>query len=46
MCFLGKSPFLLLSQDEYSEHRAPINQCRFSRTGHSVATLDADGIVK
>ena len=33
-------------QEEYSEHQSSITHCRFSATGHSVATLDVDGVVK
>ncbi|KAJ8317213.1 hypothetical protein KUTeg_005117 [Tegillarca granosa] len=39
-------PFLLLSQEEYSEHRSAISYGRFSNTGHYVATVDVDGVVK
>ncbi|XP_036368217.1 WD repeat-containing protein 91 isoform X1 [Octopus sinensis] len=39
-------PFLLLSQEEYGEHRSGICYCRFSNSGQYVASLDADGVVK
>ncbi|XP_013383261.1 WD repeat-containing protein 91 [Lingula anatina] len=41
-----KSPFMLLSQDNYTEHRSSIIHCRFSNTGHCIASADVDGIVK
>ncbi|XP_069139768.1 WD repeat-containing protein 91-like isoform X2 [Argopecten irradians] len=39
-------PFILLSQEEYSEHRAALSYCRFSNTGQYVASVDVDGVVK
>ncbi|OWF40423.1 WD repeat-containing protein 91 [Mizuhopecten yessoensis] len=39
-------PFLLLSQEEYCEHRAALSYCRFSNTGQYVASVDVDGVVK
>ncbi|GAB1607859.1 hypothetical protein Ahia01_001069800, partial [Argonauta hians] len=39
-------PFLLLSQEEYGEHRSGICYCRFSNSSQYVASLDADGVVK
>ncbi|CAL1527973.1 unnamed protein product [Lymnaea stagnalis] len=40
------SPFLLLEEDEYTEHSSAASFCRFSLTGQYVASLDVDGIVK
>ncbi|CAE1317798.1 WD repeat-containing protein 91 [Acanthosepion pharaonis] len=42
----NESPFILLSQEEYTEHRSGICYCRFSNSGQYVASLDADGVVK
>lgn len=38
--------FLLLSQEEYGEHRAPVCHCRFNTSGSSVVSADVDGVVK
>ncbi|CAH1783823.1 unnamed protein product, partial [Owenia fusiformis] len=38
-------PFLLLGQEEYSEHYSSVTHCRFSRSSNTVATSDADGVV-
>ncbi|XP_023724016.1 WD repeat-containing protein 91 isoform X2 [Cryptotermes secundus] len=38
--------FLLLSQEEYVEHRAPVCHCRFNSSGSTVVSADVDGIVK
>ncbi|XP_060564424.1 WD repeat-containing protein 91-like [Ruditapes philippinarum] len=43
---IHEKPFLLLSQDEYSEHRASISYARFSNSGQYVASVDVDGVVK
>ncbi|XP_076461207.1 WD repeat-containing protein 91-like [Babylonia areolata] len=39
-------PFLVLSDDVYLEHRSAVCYSRFSLSGHHVASLDTDGIVK
>ncbi|KAL8579039.1 hypothetical protein ACOMHN_035978 [Nucella lapillus] len=39
-------PFLVLSDDVYQEHQSAVCYSRFSLSGHHVASLDADGIVK
>ncbi|KAH3787615.1 hypothetical protein DPMN_165741 [Dreissena polymorpha] len=39
-------PFLLLSQDEYGEHRSSISYARFSNSGQYIASVDVDGVVK
>ncbi|XP_053407705.1 WD repeat-containing protein 91-like [Mercenaria mercenaria] len=43
---IHEKPFLLLSQDEYSEHRASVSYARFSNSGQYVASVDVDGVVK
>ncbi|XP_072031110.1 WD repeat-containing protein 91-like isoform X1 [Amphiura filiformis] len=42
----GAPPFLVLSQDEYTEHHSSISACRFSPSGTTVASMDVDGVVK
>ncbi|KAL3865137.1 hypothetical protein ACJMK2_006758 [Sinanodonta woodiana] len=39
-------PFILLSQEEYTEHRSSVSYCRFSNSGQHVASVDVDGVVK
>ncbi|XP_076104338.1 WD repeat-containing protein 91-like isoform X4 [Mytilus galloprovincialis] len=41
-----KCPFLLLSQEDYIEHRAAISYSKFSNTGQYIASVDVDGVVK
>ncbi|XP_052772488.1 WD repeat-containing protein 91-like isoform X1 [Mya arenaria] len=41
-----EKPFLLLSQDEYNEHRSAISYARFSNSGQYIASVDVDGVVK
>ncbi|KAI0211008.1 WD repeat-containing protein 91 [Lamellibrachia satsuma] len=41
-----QAPFLLLSQEEYVEHHSCVTQCQFCTSGHMVATLDTDGVIK
>ncbi|KAF7996912.1 hypothetical protein HCN44_002558 [Aphidius gifuensis] len=38
--------YLLLSQEEYTEHKNSIIQCRSNQSGSYVATGDIDGIIK
>ncbi|XP_030841451.1 WD repeat-containing protein 91 [Strongylocentrotus purpuratus] len=38
--------FLILSQDEYTEHHSSITYSRFSPSSTSVASMDIDGVVK
>ncbi|GFG39308.1 hypothetical protein Cfor_02233 [Coptotermes formosanus] len=38
--------FLLLSQEEYLEHRAAVGQCRFNSSGSTAVSADVDGVVK
>ncbi|XP_067011129.2 WD repeat-containing protein 91 [Anabrus simplex] len=40
------SAFLLLSQEEYTEHRSSISHCKFNSTGSAVASADVDGVIK
>ncbi|XP_076295369.1 WD repeat-containing protein 91 isoform X2 [Lasioglossum baleicum] len=40
------STYILLSQEEYTEHRTSIIQCKSNASGSYVATGDADGIIK
>lgn len=42
----GSGSFLLLSQEEYSEHRASICHCKFNSSGTAVASTDIDGVIK
>jgi hypothetical protein len=45
-CAEERADFLILSQDEYTEHAAAIIQCKSSRTGQFVGSLDIDGVLK
>ncbi|XP_066586172.1 WD repeat-containing protein 91 [Prorops nasuta] len=38
--------YILLSQEEYTEHKSSIIQCKSNASGSYVATGDADGVVK
>ncbi|XP_024940269.1 WD repeat-containing protein 91 isoform X2 [Cephus cinctus] len=38
--------YILLSQEEYTEHKTSIIQCKSNASGSYVATGDADGIIK
>jgi hypothetical protein len=38
--------FLLLSQEEYLEHRAAVCHCRFNSSGSTAVSADVDGVVK
>ncbi|EZA59415.1 hypothetical protein DMN91_001587 [Ooceraea biroi] len=40
------SSYILLSQEEYTEHKTSIIQCKSNASGSYVATGDADGIIK
>ncbi|XP_022097749.1 WD repeat-containing protein 91-like isoform X2 [Acanthaster planci] len=42
----GAAPFLVLSQDEYTEHHSAIAACKFNPSATTVASLDVDGVVK
>ncbi len=43
----GRSSLLLLSQEEYAEHRSAVTHCRFNpHAAQVVATSDVDGVVK
>ncbi|XP_063586753.1 WD repeat-containing protein 91-like isoform X2 [Penaeus indicus] len=41
-----KASFLLLGQEEYSEHRAVVTHAVFNPSGTLVASADTDGVVK
>ncbi|XP_066977723.1 WD repeat-containing protein 91 isoform X1 [Macrobrachium rosenbergii] len=41
-----KSSFLLLGQDEYTEHRSVVTHAVFNPSGTLVASADTDGVVK
>ncbi|XP_011314997.1 WD repeat-containing protein 91 [Fopius arisanus] len=41
-----ESSYILLSQEEYTEHKTSIIQCKSNASGSYVATGDADGIIK
>ncbi|OXU22099.1 hypothetical protein TSAR_010752 [Trichomalopsis sarcophagae] len=38
--------YILLSQEEYTEHKTSIIQCKSNASGSYVATGDADGVIK
>ncbi|KAG5332811.1 WDR91 protein, partial [Acromyrmex heyeri] len=40
------SSYILLSQEEYTEHKTSIIQCKSNASGSYVATGDADGVIK
>ena len=40
------NPYLILSQEDYTEHKAPIMHCKFSKDGKYVASLDSNGVIK
>ncbi|GAB6027090.1 WD repeat-containing protein 91, variant 2 [Chamberlinius hualienensis] len=40
------APFLLLSQEDYTEHHSTITHCKFNSTGSAVASSDMSGLVK
>ncbi|XP_061421287.1 WD repeat-containing protein 91 [Lethenteron reissneri] len=42
----SQQPFLVLCQEEYSEHHSPIMHCKFDASGSRVASVDVDGVVK
>ncbi|XP_071793240.1 WD repeat-containing protein 91-like [Asterias amurensis] len=42
----GGAPFLVLSQDEYTEHHSCITACKFNPSATTVASVDTDGVVK
>ncbi|XP_063239481.1 WD repeat-containing protein 91 [Bacillus rossius redtenbacheri] len=42
----SSSAFLLLSQEDFSDHRAAICQCKFSPSGSTVLSSDVDGVIK
>jgi len=40
------NPYLILSQEEYTEHKSHILHCKFSKDGKHIASVDAQGVVK
>ena len=40
------NPYLMLSQEDYSEHKSHILHCKFSKDGKYVASVDAQGVIK
>ena len=42
----GRLAYLLLGQEEFSEHQSEITHCRFSSSGNFIASSDIDGIIK
>ncbi|XP_065648765.1 WD repeat-containing protein 91 isoform X2 [Hydra vulgaris] len=40
------APFIILSNNEFKEHDAIIVCCKFSSQSNSIASLDADGVLK
>lgn len=40
------NPYLILSQEDYMEHKASIVHCKFSKDGKCVASLDSHGVIK
>ncbi|KAL4231180.1 WD repeat-containing protein 91 [Mactra antiquata] len=43
---IHEKPFLLLSQDKYTEHRSAVSYARFSNSGQYIGSVDVDGVVK
>ena len=41
-----KSQYLVLGQDEYKEHRAPVTLISLSSVGGSIASCDSSGVIK
>merc|ERR1719427_372909 len=42
----SETPFITLSQTEFSEHTSPIVSCRFSSDNNLVASLDLEGTLR
>ncbi|XP_035223574.1 WD repeat-containing protein 91-like isoform X1 [Stegodyphus dumicola] len=42
----GKSGFIILSREKYSEHNSFITHCKFNSSGTAVASSDMDGVIK
>ena len=42
----GRLAYLLLGQEEYSEHRSEITHCKFNTDGTVIASSDNDGVIK
>ena len=41
-----KSSYLVLGQEDYKEHRAPVNLLALSSVGGKVASCDSSGVIK
>ena len=41
-----KSSYLVLGQEDYKEHRAPVNLLTLSSVGGKVASCDSSGVIK
>jgi hypothetical protein len=39
-------PYLVLSQEDYTEHKFQILQCKFSKDGKFIASLDIQNVIK
>ena len=39
-------PYLLLSQEDYTEHKSAILHCKFSKDGKYVASVDCNSLIK
>ncbi|KNC55638.1 WD repeat-containing protein 91 [Thecamonas trahens ATCC 50062] len=42
----GEEPFIVLNQEVFAEHKAPITKCLFSADGSSIASASKDGTVR
>jgi hypothetical protein len=42
----GGEPYLTLSQEDYTEHKSPILQCKFSKDGKYIASVDSNSLIK
>ncbi|KAG8262556.1 WD repeat-containing protein 91 [Homalodisca vitripennis] len=43
---MSRQGFLLLSQEEMTEHKSAVTQCQFNASGSVVASCDVDGVIK
>ena len=46
ICETRANPYLMLSQEDYNEHKSLIINCKFSKDGTHVASIDTQGIIK
>ncbi|ELT95333.1 hypothetical protein CAPTEDRAFT_162335 [Capitella teleta] len=42
----GEGAYILLNQEEFSEHRSSLTHCKFSSDSKTVASADVDGVIK